>query len=152
MRKYTARSYQKQWVLFSEDYSAEIGRIVDESSFFYCRHHIVFNSRSYDIRNVGFLKNDVELFNSKGIIYFTDLGKERMIKSGENVRIYYFKLGKSNQLFEKGYLMINIQMEKKKGKDLLYHIEVDDTVDDLLVLLFLYYSTKEFNSIGGDGD
>lgn len=151
MRKYTAKPYQKQWVLFSE-YDSEIGQITDESSFFYCKHCIVFNSIRYDIRNVGFLKNDVELFNSKGVIYFTDLGKERIIKSGENVRIYYFKLGKSNQLFEKGNLMINIRIEKKKGKDIFYDIEVDDSVNDLLVLLFLYYSTKEFNYIGGDGD
>lgn len=151
MRKYTARPYKKQCILFSEG-DFEIGRIADESSFFYCKHCIVFNSIRYDIRNVGFLKNDVELFNAKGVIYFTDLEKERIIKSGENVRIYYFKLGKSNQLFEKGNLMIHIQTEKKKGKDLFYDIEVDDSVDDLLVLLFLYYSTKEFNYIGGDGD
>jgi hypothetical protein len=35
-------------------------------------------------------------------------------------------------------------------KDL--EIKADDSVDDLLILLFLHYSTKEFNSIGGDGD
>ncbi len=31
-------------------------------------------------------------------------------------------------------------------------MEAEDGVDDLLILLFLHYSTKEFNGIGGDGD
>jgi len=78
------------------------------------------NSRSYDIKNVGFLKNDVELYHSKGVIYFTDLQEERIIKSGE-VRIFF-------------------------------HIQTDDSVNDLLILFFLHYSTQEFNYIGGDGD
>lgn len=104
------------------------------------------------MRNVGFLKNDVELFNAKGVIYFTDLGKARIIKSGEGVRIYNFTLGITNQLFEKGKLLIEIRPEKNRFKELFYHVEAEDDVDDLLVLLFVHYSTKEFNSIGGDGD
>jgi len=151
LKKYTAQHYKKQFVLFSEDYK-EIGKIVNVSKIFYFKHYIEFDSRSYDIKNVGFLKNDLELFNAKGVIYFTDLAKERIIKSGESVRIYNFKLIETNQLFEKGKLLIEIRTEKKRFKDPIYHIEVDDSVDDLLTLLFLHYSTKEFNYIGGDGD
>lgn len=123
------------------------------NKFFSSGHYIIFNSRSFDIKNVGFLKNDAELFNSRGIIYFTDLGKERIIKSGADVRIYNFKLGKANQLFEKGKLLIEIiTEEKKKLKYPTYHVEVDESVDDLLALFFLHYSTQDFSSIGGDGD
>ncbi|WP_415327750.1 hypothetical protein [Chryseobacterium sp. MMS23-Vi53] len=151
MKKYIAQHHKKQFVLLSDD-NQEIGRIVNNSNFFNFRHYIIFKSRSYDIKNVGFLKNDVELFNGNGIIYFTDLAKERIVKSGEGVRIYQFNLNKTNQLFEKGKLLIEIKEEKKKFKDSIFHVEVEDSVDDLLTLLFLHYSTKEFNSIGGDGD
>jgi len=123
------------------------------NKFFSSGCYIIFNSRSYDIRNVGFLKNDAELFNSKGVIYFTDFGKERIIKSGADVRIYNFKLSKTNQLFEKGKLLMEVITEEKKNlKYHLYYVEVDEFVDDLLVLFFLHYSTREFSSIGGDGD
>ncbi|MBB6370446.1 hypothetical protein [Chryseobacterium shigense] len=147
MKKYTTQLIKKQFALISED-KKEIGRIVEMNKIFYSEHYIIFNSRSYDIKNVGFLKNDAELFNSKGVIYFTDLQKERIIKSGENVKIYNFKLSKTNQLFEKGNLLIEIKEEKNK----VFYIESDDSVDDLLILFFLHYSTQEFNSIGGDGD
>lgn len=151
MKKYTAQHHKKQFVLISEE-NQEIGRIVDVSKIFYFKHYIIFNSRSYDIKNVGFLKNDLELFNSKGVIYFTDLEKERIIKSGEDVRVYNFKLNETNQLFEKGKLLIEVREEKRPAKEPIFHIEVEDSVDDLLSLLFLHYSTKEFNYIGGDGD
>ncbi|MGG5208036.1 hypothetical protein ACQWU4_03750 [Chryseobacterium sp. MIQD13] len=151
MKKYTAQIINKQFVLISED-KKEIGRIVEMNKIFYSEYYIIFNSRSYDIKNVGFLKNDVELSDAKRIIYFTDLQKERIIKSGADVRIYYFKLDKTNQLSEKGKLLIEIKEEKNKRKDSIYHIEVDDSVDDLLILLFLHYSTKEFNYIGGGED
>ncbi|KXH84777.1 hypothetical protein [Chryseobacterium kwangjuense] len=150
-KKYTARVYDKLIALISEN-QKEIGRIVEISKFFSSKHYIIFNSRSYDIRNVGFLKNDAELFNSKGVIYFTDLGKERIIKSGEEVRIYHFKLDKTNRLSEKGKLLMEIGIDKNRHKDSIYYVEADDSVDDLLILFFLYYSTQEFNSIGGDGD
>ncbi|EJL75418.1 hypothetical protein [Chryseobacterium populi] len=151
MEKYTVQINNKQFVLISED-RKEIGRIVEMNKFFSSGYYIIFNSRSYDIRNVGFLKNDAELFNSKGIIYFTDLQKERIIKSGEDVRIYNFKLNKTNQLFEKGKLLIEIKFEKNKSKESMYYVEVNDSIDDLLILFFLYYSVQEFNYIGGSED
>ncbi|GEN77883.1 hypothetical protein CHA01nite_36230 [Chryseobacterium hagamense] len=135
-----------------DEHRNEVGRIVDASKIFSLRHYIIYNARSYDIRNVGFMKNDVELFNARGVIYFTDLAKERIIKSGEKVRIYNFALRKTNQLYEKGRLLIEIREEKKWFKDPVFHIEADESTHDLLVLTFLYYSTKEFNGIGGDGD
>ncbi|MCS3532181.1 hypothetical protein [Chryseobacterium sp. JUb7] len=147
MKRYIAQYHKKQFVLLSQD-NQEIGRIVNNNNFFYFRHYIVFNFRSYDIKNVGFLKNDVELFNGNDVIYFTDLNKERIIKSGEGVRIYQFKLNKTNRLFEKEKLLIEIKEEKKRFEDAIFHVEVEDSVDDLLTLLFLYYSTREFNSIG----
>lgn len=151
MKKYTAQLLKEQFILVSDTHD-EIGRIVHMRKIFFWRYYIILNSRSYDIRNVGFLKNDLELFTAKGVIYFTDLAKERIIRSGENVRVYYFKLEETNQLFEKGKLLIEIKTEKKRFKDPVYHVEVDDSVDDLLILLFLHYSTREFNYIGGDGD
>lgn len=150
MKKYTAQHHKKQFVLLTEN-NEEVGRIVDISKIFTSKHYIIFDSRSYDIRNVGFLRNDLELFNSKGVIYFTDLGKERIIKSGNDVKIYQFKLSKTNRLFEKGKLLIEVREEKRRFKDSIFHIEVEDSVDDLLTLVFLHYSTQEFNSIG-DGD
>lgn len=151
MKKYTASRQRKQFVMLDEN-QFEVGRIIDNSTFFSLRHYIVYNSRSYDIRNVGFMKNDLELFNSKGVIYFTDLAKERIIKSGEEVRICHFALKKTNRLSEKGILLIEIREERRWFKDPVFHIEANESADDLLVLTFLYYSTKEFNGIGGDGD
>lgn len=151
MKKYTAQHYGKQFVLLTEA-REEIGRIADVSNFFSLKHYIIFRSRSCDIRNVGFLKNDVELFNANGVIYFTDLAKERIIKSGKEVRIYYFKLDKTSRLSEKGNLLAEISEERNRSKEKVFHMEADDGVDDLLILLFLHYSTKEFNGIGGDGD
>lgn len=151
MKKYIAQHHKKQFVLLTEN-NEEVGRIVDISKVFTSKHYIIYDSRSYDIRNVGFLRNDLELFNSKGVIYFTDLGKERIIRSGNDVRIYQFRLGKSNMLFEKEELLIEVKEERRRFKDSIFHIEVEDSVDDLLTLVFLHYSTQEFNSIGGDGD
>ena len=151
MKKYTASRQRKQFIMLDENHN-EIGKIVDASTFFSLKHHIIYNSLSYDIRNVGFLKNDLELLRNKSIIYFTDLAKERIIKSGASVRIYHFALKKINQLFEKGRLLINIREEREWFKDSVFHIEADESVDDLLILMFLHYSTKEFNGMGGDGD
>lgn len=151
MKKYTAHYQKKDIVLVSETQN-EVGRIVDVRKLFHYEQYIAFNSKKYDIRNVGFLKNDVELFDSNVITYFTDLAKERIIKSGQGVRIYYFKLKSTWQLTEKGELLIEIREEKRRGKESIFHLEVDHSADDLLTLLFLHYSTKEFNSIGGDGD
>ncbi|MBB6330768.1 hypothetical protein HNP24_001718 [Chryseobacterium sediminis] len=151
MKKYTAEYQKKHLVLVSES-RHEVGRIVENRKLFHFEEYITFDSKKYDIRNVGFLKNDVELFDSNVVTYFTDLAKERIIKSGEGVRIYYFKLKKTSQLTEKGKLLIEIREEKRRYEKSIFHLEVDHSVDDLLTLLFLYYSTKEFNSIGGDGD
>lgn len=149
MKKYKAKYHEQQFVVVDEKH-AEIGRIVKVRKLFFLRHYIILNFRSYDIKNVGFLKNDVELFNGKNVLYFTDLAKERIIKSGQNVRIYYFKLKIIHQLFEEGKVLIELRKEEVKLKEPVFHIEADDTADDLLILLFLHYSTKEFNSIGGD--
>ncbi|MFL9835245.1 hypothetical protein [Chryseobacterium terrae] len=98
------------------------------------------------------MKNDVELSLDKRIIYFTDLGKGRIIKSGQDVKIYYFKIGRISTMIEKGKVLVKIWNVKKWFKEPIYHIEADDLVDNLLILLFLHYSTREFNSVGGDGD
>ncbi|WP_294288733.1 hypothetical protein [uncultured Chryseobacterium sp.] len=135
-----------------DEHHHEVGRIVDTSTLFSLRHYIIYNSRSYDIRNVGFMKNDLELFNSKGVIYFTDLAKERIIRSGEEVRIYDFALKETSRLSEKGRLLIEIREERRWFKDSVFHIEADELADDLLVLTFLHYSTKEFSGISVDGD
>ncbi|MGK6340650.1 hypothetical protein ACMGDK_00320 [Chryseobacterium sp. DT-3] len=68
LKKYKALTSKKQFVLASED-QKEIGRIVETNKFFSSGYYIILNSRSYDIKNVGFLKNDAELYNSKGVIY-----------------------------------------------------------------------------------
>lgn len=151
MKKYTACRHRKHFVMLNEHHH-EVGRIVDISTLFTLRHYIIYNSRSYDIRNVGFMKNDLELSNSKGIIYFTNLAKERIIRSGEDVRIYDFALKKTNRLSEKGRLLIEIKEERRWFKDPVFHIEADELTDDLLVLTFLHYSTKEFSGMGVDGD
>lgn len=138
-------------ILLANESQQLIGKIVDESRWFKIQHSIDYLSRTYEIKNVGFLKNDVELSLSKRILYFTDLAKERIIKSGQDVRIYNFKLGSNNQLFEKGKLLIEIcETVKKETKEVILEVKADDSVEDLLILLFRHYSTKEFNSIGGD--
>jgi len=152
LKNYTGHYFKKDILLANENQQF-IGKIVDESRWFKIQHSIDYLSRTYEIKNVGFLKNDVELSLTKQIVYFTDLGKERIIKSGNDVKIYYFKLGKINQLFEKGKLLIEIvETVKKQTKETVLEIKTDDFVEDLLILLFLHYSTREFNSIGGDGD
>lgn len=152
MKNYTAHYFKKDILLANENQQF-VGKIIDESRWFKIQHSLDYLSRTYEIKNVGFLKNDVELSLTKKIIYFTDLEKERIIKSGQDVKIYYFKLGQINQLFEKGKLLIEIsQSVKKETKESILEIKTDDAVEDLLILLFLHYSTREFNSIGGDGD
>lgn len=97
------------------------------------------------------MKNDVELSLAKHIIYFTDFGKDRIIKSGQDVRIYYFKFRRISTIIEKGKVLVKIWRVKKWFKEPIFHIEADESVDDLLILLFLHYSTREFNGIdGGD--
>ena len=145
---YTASHQKKNFILLSEN-NQEIGKIIDECKFYRIQHSIEYQSQIYTIKNVGFLKNDLELSFASRIIYFTDLGKERIIKSGLDVRIFYFKLGKTNQLFEKGKLLIEIHTDQDRHSAAEYLIEADQNVDELLILLFLHYSTKEFNSIGG---
>lgn len=151
MKNYIAHYFKKDIILANESQHL-IGKIVDESRWLKIQHSIDYLSRTYEIKNVGFLKNDVELSLAKRIIYFTDLGKERIIKSGEDVKIYNFKLVKTNQLFEKGKLLIEIaKTVKKETKEFVLEIKAEDSVEDLLILLFVHYSTKEFNGIG-DGD
>ncbi|REC60945.1 hypothetical protein DRF65_18070 [Chryseobacterium pennae] len=149
MKKYKAK-YQEQQFIMSDEKDAEVGRIVDVRRVFSLRQYIILNNIKYDIKNVGFLKNDVELFNGQSVVYFTDLAKDRIIKSGQEVRIYNFKLGRIGQLFEKGRLLIEVRKEHKRWKEPVFHIDASDTTDDLLILLFLHYSTKEFNGIGDD--
>ncbi len=151
MKKYTAH-YQKKDLVLVSDIQHEIGRITKIRKLFQYEECIVLNSKKYNIKNVGFLKNDVELFDDDTVVYFTDLAKERIIKSGLEVHIYYLKLKKTRQLIEKGQILMEISEEKKWLKEPVFHIEADDSVDDLLALLFLHFSTKEFNYIGGDGD
>ena len=151
MKKYTAH-YQKKDLVLISDTQHEIGRITEARKLFQYEEYIVLNSKKYNMKNVGFLKNDIELIDVNTVVYFTDLAKERIIKSGQGVRIYYFTLKKIRQLIEKGKVLIEISEEKRWFKEPIFHVEVDDSVDDLLTLLFLHYSTKEFNSIGGDGD
>jgi len=149
LKNYTAH-YLKKDILLTNDSQKLVGKIVDECIWFKIRHSIDYLSRTYEIKNVGFLKNDVELSLSKRVIYFTDLEKDRIIKSGQGVKIYYFKLAKINQLFEKGKLLIEIvENVKKETKESILDIKADDSVEDLLILLFLHYSTREFNSLGG---
>lgn len=151
MKNYIAHYFKKDIFLANESQHL-IGKIVNESRWLKIQHSIDYLSRTYEIKNVGFLKNDVELSLAKRIIYFTDLGKERIIKSGEDVKIYNFKLVKTNQLFEKGKLLIEIaKTVKKETKEFVLEIKAEDSVEDLLILLFVHYSTKEFNGIG-DGD
>lgn len=56
----------------------------------------------------------------------------------------------THQLFEEGKVLIEVRKGIVKSKEPVFHIEADDNADDLLILLFLHYSTKEFNGIGGD--
>ncbi|MBB4805796.1 hypothetical protein HNP38_001068 [Chryseobacterium defluvii] len=149
MKKYTARNDKTNLILFSED-NSELGRIIEEIKVFSIRYALILHSKKYNIKNVGFLGNDAEFMDFEKVVYFTDLAKERIIKSGENVKIYHFKLGRINQLFEKGRLIVEIRTHKKWFKDSFFSIEAEDSAEDLLILLFLHYSTREFNGIGGD--
>ena len=150
LKNYTAQYHKKHFVLNSES-QQEIGRITDETKSFILHQCIEYQSQVYEIKNVGFMKNDVELSLAKRIIYFTDFGKDRIIRSGQDVRIYYFKIRRISTIIEKGKVLVKIWKVKKWFKEPIYHIEADESVDDLLILLFLHYSTREFNGIdGGD--
>lgn len=150
LKNYTAQYHKKDFVLNSEN-QQEIGRITDETRSFILHQCIEYQSQVYEIKNVGFMKNDVELSLAKRIIYFTDFGKDRIIKSGQDVRIYYFKFRRISTITEKGKVLVKIWRVKKWFKDPIFHIEADESVDDLLILFFLHYSTREFNGIdGGD--
>lgn len=143
MKRYTAKFEKRQLTLFSET-NSEIGKIVEVSKLISWKKYIVCDSKRYTIKNVGFLWNDIELSDGRKVIYYTDFGKDRIIKTGEDVKICHFKLGKAMQLYEQKKLIIDIQPRKKWFKYPVFSIELDDSVDDALALLFLYYSTTSF--------
>lgn len=150
MKKYTAKIDKRNFILFSEN-NLEIGRIVSVSKIVYSDFYIIFSSKKYEIKTVNFFNSNLELFDLDRVIYFTDLAKNMIIRSG-NTKIYTYKFGKKNRLFDKGTLIIEIKREKKWFKDPVYHVEVDDSVEDLLALLFLFHSDRDFNTINGGGD
>lgn len=134
-------------ILFSEN-TPEIGRIVESYRAIYLKHDIVFNSKKYPIKYVGFLWNDSELTDAQQIIYRTDFAKNRIFKTGADFKYYTFKLGKISQLFDGNKLIIEIIRKEKWFKNPTFDIEADNSIDELLILFFLYYSTREFGSIG----
>ncbi|WP_326984112.1 hypothetical protein VUJ46_06080 [Chryseobacterium sp. MYb264] len=146
MKKYTGKHSNKQFILFGED-NLEVGRIVNDSKFYSFNFYILLLSKKYEIKTVGFLNSNLELFDLNKVVYFTDFGKCRIIESGET-KIYTYKFGKKNRLFHKGKPVIEIQRVKKWFKDPIYYLEIDD-VNDLLVLFFLFHSDNDFNTTGG---
>lgn len=147
MKKFIAKHSNKQFVLFTEN-NLQIGKIVNANTFYYFDFYILLSSKKYVIKTVGFLNSNLELFDLNRIVYFTDFGKDRIIKSGDT-EIYTYKFGKKNKLFHKGKLLIEIRREKKWFKDPVYYIETDDEVNDLLILFFLFHSDNDFNTTGG---
>ncbi|ASK29837.1 hypothetical protein CEY12_06810 [Chryseobacterium sp. T16E-39] len=143
MKRYTAKFGKRQLTLFSEN-NSEIGKIVETSKLISWKKFILCDSKRYDIKNVGFLWNDIELSDGRKVLYYTDFGKDRIIKTGKEVKICHFKFGKGMQLYEQKKLLIDIQTHRKWFKDPTFSIELDDSVDDALALLFLYYSTASF--------
>lgn len=150
MKKYTAKIDKRNFILFSEN-NIEIGRIVSVSKIIYSDFYIMLSSKKYEIKTAGFLSNNLELFDLDRVIYFTDLAKNMIIRSG-NTKIFTYKFGNKNRLFHKGTLLIEIKREKKWFKDPVYHVQVDDLVEDLLTLLFLFHSDRDFNTINEGGD
>lgn len=149
MKKYTAQHSKKQFVLFDENHQ-KIGVIINASKFYDFNFYILWSSGKYEIKTAGLFNSNLELLDLNKIVYFTDFGKDRIIKSGDT-EIYTYKFGKKNKLFHKGKLLIEIRREKKWFKDPVYYIEIDDDVNDLLVLFFLFYSDNDFNTTkGGD--
>ena len=69
LKNYTAQYHKNHFVLNSEN-QQEIGRITDETKLFILHQCIEYQSQVYEIKNVGFMKNDVELSLAKRIIYF----------------------------------------------------------------------------------
>ncbi len=134
-------------ILFSEN-TPEIGRIAESYRVIYVKHDIVFNSKRYPIKYVGFLWNDSELTDTQQIIYRTDFAKNRIFKQGAGFKFYTFKLGKISQLFDEKNLVIEIRRKENWFKNPTFDIETDNSIDELLLLFFLYYSTREFSSIG----
>lgn len=143
MKRYTAKFEKRQLTLFSES-NYEIGKIVEVNKIISWKKYIMCDSKRYNIKNVGFLWNDIVLSDGRKVIYYTDFGRDRIIKAGEDVKICYFQLGKGMQLYEQKKLIIDIQPHKKWFKYPTFSIELDDSVDDALALLFLYYSTAGF--------
>lgn len=150
MKKYSAKIDKTNFILFSED-NTEVGRIVSSTKIIYQTYYIQLDSQKYDIKTAGLFSNNLEICDKDRVTYFTDLGKDRIIRSG-NTKIYTYKFGRKNQLFDKEDLLIEIRREKKWFKGLIYYVEVDDSVEDLLTLLFLFCSAHDFNMIGAGGD
>jgi hypothetical protein len=150
LKKYTAKIDRTNFILFSED-DIEVGRIVSTAKILYQTYYIQLDFQKYDIKTVGLFSNSLEVFDKDRVVYFTDLGKNRIIRSG-NTKIYTYKFGRKNRLFHKENLLIEIRREKKWFKAPVYYVEVDDSVEDLLTLLFLFYSDRDFNMIGAGGD
>ncbi|WP_418124139.1 hypothetical protein ACNFU2_06060 [Chryseobacterium sp. PTM-20240506] len=141
MKRYTAKFEKRQLVLFSEN-NSEIGKIVEANKLISWKRYIVCDSKRYHIKNVGFLWNDIELSDGRKVIYYTDFGKDLIIKVDESdIKICRFTSDKGMQLYEQKKLIIDIQTHRKWFGNPVFSIEVDDSVDDALALLFLYYSS-----------
>ncbi|MBK1897113.1 hypothetical protein [Chryseobacterium paridis] len=143
MKRYTAKFGKRQLILFSEN-NSEIGKIIETKKLISWRKYILCDAKRYDIKSKGFLWNDVELSDGRKVIYYTDFGRDRIIKTGDDTKICHFKIGKGMQLYEQKKLLIDIQTHRKWFKNPIFSIELDDSVDDALALLFLYYSTASF--------
>ncbi|RLJ33049.1 hypothetical protein CLU97_2522 [Chryseobacterium sp. 7] len=70
MKKYTAH-YQKKDLVLVSDIQHEIGRITETRKLFQYEEYIALDSKKYTIKNVGFLKNDVELFDADTVDFFS---------------------------------------------------------------------------------
>ncbi|ASW73177.1 hypothetical protein IQ37_16465 [Chryseobacterium piperi] len=141
LKRYTAKFEKRGLTLFSES-NSEIGKITRASKIISWKKCIVCDSKRYHIRSTGFLWNDIELSDGRKVIYYTDFGKDRIVKAGEDIRVCHFELGKGMRLYEQKKLIIDIQPHTKWFKNPVFTIEMDDSVDEALALLFLYYSSK----------
>jgi hypothetical protein len=140
LKKYSARFKDNTLLVHSED-GSEIGMISSHQKIIAWKYFMSCNGKKYDINFIGFLWNEIEITDGGKVLYYTD--QNRIIRSGENTKIYTYKHGRTDRLFDRGKVVMEIKTHKKWFKEPVFTVESDDSVDDILGILFLYSCKRE---------
>lgn len=98
MKKYNARFKDNTLLVHSED-GSELGMVSSHQKIIAWKYFMICKGNEYDINYIGFLWNDIGISDRGKVLYYTD--QNRIIKSGENTKIYTYKQERIDRLFDR---------------------------------------------------